>query len=113
ITRSTERKEDPGGPYQHCDDHYDQCDLRSPQHDCLPYLKLISRDRKSSFVSTARAVSRADSWAARFAAIPQRQVATADSSLKSSRLMKTDQRECKCRKRAVRRESCTWSSVGF
>src|SRR6266550_2297119 len=42
----------------------------------------------------------------------QRQVATADSSLKPSRLMKTDQRECKCRKRAVRRESFTWSSVG-
>jgi len=28
------------------------------------------------------------------------------------RLMKTDQRECKCRKRAVRRESFRWSSVG-
>ena len=43
---------------------------------------------------------------------PQRQVATADSSLKPSRLMKTDRREYKCRKRAVRRESFRWSSVG-
>jgi hypothetical protein len=39
-------------------------------------------------------------------------IATADSSLKASRLMKADQRECKCRKRAVRRESFRWSSVG-
>lgn len=36
----------------------------------------------------------------------------AKKSLLTSQLMKTDQRECKRRKRAVRRESFTWSSVG-
>ena len=37
---------------------------------------------------------------------PTRTHSTNDSGLL------TDQRECKCRKRAVRRESFTWSSVG-
>lgn len=36
----------------------------------------------------------------------------AKKSLLTNRLMNTDQRECKCMKRAVRRESFTWSCVG-